>query len=190
LGMAQAGGVIYDLGTHLLDQVYVAFGMPAKVTAVFSNQRGEGEGVEPDSITILLQYKDGLLATAKAGIMSADTEQLRFWVRGTKGSYRKYHLDCQEDQLKVGLKPGDKGFGVEDESHAGFFTTMLDGKPKKEILKNVVPETYAALYAGFAKAIETGNAAAVPVKASEVAEVLKIIEAAKESAKTGKTITL
>ena len=28
-----------------------------------------------------------------------EAEQLRFWVRGDKGSFKKYHLDIQEDQL-------------------------------------------------------------------------------------------
>jgi predicted dehydrogenase len=190
LGMDHAGGVIYDLGTHLIDQIVVAFGMPKSVTGIFANQRGEGEGVEPDSITVVLQYKDGLVATAKAGIMSIDTAQLRYWVRGTEGTYKKHHLDVQEDQLKAGQKPGDKGFGIEAEESSGEFTSMVEGQPKKVVLKNVEPETYAALYKGFAKAIESGDAHAVPVKASEARDVLKVIEAARESAKEGRTVYL
>lgn len=189
LGMKDAGGVLYDLGTHLLDQVYVAFGTPKSVIGVFQNQRDDGSE-EPDAVTILLQYgAGGPLVTAKAAIISAETEQLRYWVRGTKGSYRKYHLDCQEDQLKAGLKPGDKGFGVEDEKKSGSFTVMEAGGPKTSVYKNVEPETYSALYSGFSKAIESGDASLVPVKAEEARDVLRIIEAAIESAKSGKTVT-
>jgi len=190
LGMAQAGGVVYDLGTHLLDQCFVLFGMPKTVTAFFENQRNDG-GEEPDSITIVLGYgAGGPLVTAKAGVMCVETEQLRYWVRGTKGSFKKYHLDVQETQLKEGKKPGDEGFGVEEESASGRLVVLENGEPKGSVLKNVVPETYASLYSGFKKAIEGGGENEVPVKASEARDVLKIIEAAKESAKTGKSVAL
>jgi predicted dehydrogenase len=190
LGMDHAGGVIYDLGTHLIDQAYGLFGLPKTVTAVFANQRNDGEA-EPDSFTVLLDYGAGEpLVTAKAGVMSVESEQLRYWVRGTKGSFKKFHLDVQEDQLKAGQKPGDKGFGVENDSMSGMLTVLDGDKPKSSVLKNVEPKTYASLYAGFAKAIEGGGETAVPVKASEAMDVLRIIEAARESAKSGKTVRL
>lgn len=189
LGMDHAGGVVYDLGTHLLDQAYVLFGMPKSVTAIFSNQRNDGEA-EPDSITVMLGYgAGGTLVTAKAGVMCVETEQLRYWVRGTKGSFKKFHLDVQEDQLKAGLKPGDKGFGIESDNSSGKLVVLEGDKPKSSVFKNVEPKTYATLYDGFAKAIEGGGESAVPVKASDARDVLKIIEAARESAKTGKTVT-
>lgn len=189
LGMDHAGGVVYDLGTHLLDQAYVLFGMPESVTAIFSNQRNDGEA-EPDSITVMLGYgTGGTLVTAKAGVMCVETEQLRYWVRGTKGSFKKFHLDVQEDQLKAGLKPGDKGFGIESDDSSGKLVVLEGDKPKSSVFKNVKPKTYATLYDGFAKAIEGGGESAVPVKASNARDVLKIIEAARESAKTGKTVT-
>jgi predicted dehydrogenase len=87
-------GQIYDLGTHLLDQVVYLFGMPAKVTAVIGNQRnaemigGESVGGE-DAFTVLLHYANGLLVTAKAAAISPASEQLRFWVRGEKAGFRK-----------------------------------------------------------------------------------------------------
>jgi len=190
LGIAQAGGVVYDLGTHLLDQAYVLFGMPKTVTAIFANQRNDGEA-EPDSISVMLGYGNGgPLVTAKAGVMCIETEQLRYWVRGTEGSFKKFHLDIQEDQLKAGLKPGDKGFGIESEDRSGKLVVLKDGKPVSSVFNNVEPLTYASLYSGFVKAIEGGGASAVPVKASEARDVLKIIEAAIGSAASGKTISL
>jgi len=190
LSMDHAGGVIYDLGTHLIDQTYVVFGLPKTVTAIFANQRNDGE-VEPDSFTVLLGYGSGKpLVTAKAGVLCVESQQLRYWIRGSKGSFLKYHLDVQEDQLKAGKKPGDEGFGVEAQSMSGQLTVFKDGKPTSSTLPNIKPQTYATLYSGFAKAIEGGGEAAVPVKASEARDVLRIIEAAKESAKTGKTVSL
>ena len=190
LTMAKAGGVVYDLGTHLIDQAYVLFGLPKTVTSVFSNQRND-DAEEPDSFTILLGYgKGGPLVTAKAGVLCVESEQLRYWVRGDKGSFKKFHLDIQEDQLKAGLKPGDDGFGIEGKESAGTLVTFVGEKPKSNSFPNIKPETYGALYAGFEKAISGGGESAVPVKASEARDVLKIIEAAKESAKTGATVSL
>jgi predicted dehydrogenase len=111
-------------------------------------------------------------------------------VRGTKGSWRKLNLDVQEDQLKAGMRPGDEGFGVEKESASGTLVVLENGKPVGSVLKNVVPETYASLYAGFKKAIEGGGEIDVPVKASDARDVLRIIEAARQSAKEGKSISL
>jgi predicted dehydrogenase len=188
--MDHAGGVVYDLGTHLLDQVYVLFGMPKTITGFFANQRNDGDA-EPDSITIVLGYgAGGPLVTAKAGVMCIETEQLRYWVRGTKGSFRKLHLDVQEDQLKAGKKPGDEGFGVESESASGRLVVMENGTPVGRTQKNVEPETYASLYSGFKAAIDGGGETKVPVKASEARDVLRIIEAARESAKSGQTVKL
>ena len=129
---APGHGSIYELGTHLIDQVYYLFGMPERVTGFLTRQRrggGEGgEGGAHDSFTALLWYECGkMVATVKAGVVSAEAEQLRFWVRGGKGSFRKCHLDVQEDQLKAGLRPGGEGYGVDPESHFGefFFHNIL-----------------------------------------------------------------
>lgn len=115
---APAHGALYDLGSHLIDQVYHFFGLPQKVTAFVGNQRRGVTGGSPDSCTVLLHYP-GLLATVKAGVVSCETEQLRFWVRGTRGSFKKFHLDVQEDQLKAGMRPGDESYGVDPEEHYG-----------------------------------------------------------------------
>ena len=167
--------------------------MPGRVTAVFQEQRRDGNE-EPDAVTVLLGYEkgvhEGLLVTVKAGVVSLETQQLRYWVRGTEGSWLKLCLDVQEDQLKAGLKPGDKGFGVEPEERSGWVTKMEDGKPVKSVLRNVEPETYGALYGKFGEAILKNEEALVPVKAAEARDVLRIIEAAKESAKTGRTVEL
>lgn len=84
------GGAAYDLGTHLIDQVVILFGLPDKITGFVGSQReANPEGVE-DSCTILLHYETiALLATVKVGVISAETKQRRFWVRGEKGTYTK-----------------------------------------------------------------------------------------------------
>ena len=99
-----AGGALFDLGSHLLDQVYVLFGPPRTVTGFVGVQkRGLAQGEEappPDHCTVLLDYgEEGqkMLVTVKSSSMSAEEEQLRFWVRGAKGSYKKVRLRDKND---------------------------------------------------------------------------------------------
>ena len=100
---APGAGAVYDLGTHLIDQVVVAFGLPKKVTGFVGSQRESNPGGYEDSCTVLLHY-DGMLATVKAGVVSPEENQLRYWVRGVKGSYKKvsrnhhWQLDNLETQ--------------------------------------------------------------------------------------------
>lgn len=117
--MIPAGGAIYDLGTHLLDQVVHLFGLPARVTGFLGAQRENNVTNYEDSFTVLLHYTNGLLVTAKGAVISPEEKQLRFWIRGDKGSYKKYHLDIQEDQLKAGLRPGDDNYGQESVDRYG-----------------------------------------------------------------------
>lgn len=92
-GTRPGGGAVYDLGTHLIDQVVVAFGMPKRITAFIRPQRANNVTDYEDSFTVLLHY-DGMIATAKAAVISPEIEQLRYWVRGENGSYKKVGLNC------------------------------------------------------------------------------------------------
>lgn len=83
------GGAVYDLGSHLIDQAVVAFGLPDKITGFIGSQREHNPGDVEDSCTVLLHYSLGLLATVKAAVVSPEEAQLRYWVRGEKGSYKK-----------------------------------------------------------------------------------------------------
>lgn len=87
-------GVIYDLGTHLFDQILNIYGPPTGVTGFLGRQRERADSGGPfDACSVLLHYSSGPLVTVKASPLSADDVQLRFWVRGSKGSYKKVSHD-------------------------------------------------------------------------------------------------
>ena len=191
---APGNGAIYDLGTHLIDQIYSLYGLPQRVTGFVGIQRrGVAEGSSHDSCTVLLHYDDRqLLATAKAGVVSPEVEQLRFWVRGTKGGFKKFHLDPQEDQLKDAKAgaplPGD--FGVEAEGRAAAVTTVGEngGLEKKTWETVSPPPTYVEYYRVFGNAVV--GQGEVPVKAEEARDVLRIVEAALLSSREGRSVSL
>lgn len=83
------GGAIYDLGAHLIDQAVCLLGMPQRVTGFIYSQRATNESGYEDSFTVLLHYIGGVMVTLKAGVVSPEEKQLRFWVRGEQGSYKK-----------------------------------------------------------------------------------------------------
>ncbi|TQN63816.1 Scyllo-inositol 2-dehydrogenase (NADP(+)) IolW, partial [Colletotrichum shisoi] len=192
LGMAEGGGALFDLGSHLLDQAYHLFGMPETVYGKLVSQRdGRFDAEDPDSVHAQLAYKDGLLVSVRIGVMSVETLQPRFWVRGTKASFHKTALDPQEDHLKAGRKPNEPGFGVEDPVNGGRLLLLGEGGEVEERTKlTVEPKTYLRLFEAFAKAVETGREEDVPVPASEARDVLRIIDAVRESAKTGREVRL
>lgn len=199
LSMRDGGGVLYDLGTHLLDQVVVLFGIPSGVFAKFVRQRdgqlATGSGGlddEPDSVSLVLSYAEtGLLVHVRIAVVSVETQQMRFWVRGTKGSYHKTGLDPQEDQLRGGGKATDADFGKEDPSRYGRLCVVgEDGKVKDCEWPTAEPQTYRRFYEMFARAVASGDEKDIPVTATQAAAVLTIIEAAKESARTGKEVAI
>ncbi|KAF2172549.1 hypothetical protein M409DRAFT_63224 [Zasmidium cellare ATCC 36951] len=171
---APGNGAIYDLGTHLIDQVVHLFGMPARVTG----------------------FADGMLATIRAGVMSPQQEQLRFWVRGDRGAFRKNGFDPQEAQLKKGWSPSDPGFGEEaDQPNRGVISLAVpqDGATtmtESEHVDDVPPErkTYAEFYRRLALAMWTGDATLLPVAPDEAAQVIRLVELLKESSSLGRTL--
>lgn len=199
LAMDEGGGAIYDLGSHLIDQAYVLFGIPKSVYAKFVSQRDGSfalvkgkEDVDADSVTVLLFYDGGLTVQVRIGVMSAEARQPRFWVRGTKGSYHKTDLDPQEGQLRAGMTLGDPQFGRSSSPSASGTLTSFgpDGNIVETSCENVEPQTYRKIYELFAEALKTGKEADVPVPASQARDVLKIIEAARESGRTGAEVQL
>ncbi|KAI1390453.1 NAD(P)-binding protein [Hypoxylon trugodes] len=197
LGIEQGGSALYDLGTHLIDQVYVLFGMPRSVFATFASQRDsilmgpQNLDLEPDSVTTQLFYDNGLVVFVRMAGVSAEARQPRFWIRGTKGSYRKEGLDPQEPQLKSGMKTDDAKFGWEDPEWNGKLTIVNnDGSITMQDHPNVEPETYRKFYDLFGEAVVQNSEQLVPVPASQARDVLKVIEAAKESARSRRVVEL
>lgn len=161
------------------------FGLPKQVTGfVLAQRQGDTGGFE-DSFTVILRYED-MLVTAKAAVVSPEANQLRYWVRGDKGSFKKFHIDCQEDHIKAGMKYNDQGFGMEPKDRYGVLTTASGGKFSTETVPTVEPATYAEFYRKFARALS--GTAEVPVKPETASSVIRIIELARESSKSGKTL--
>lgn len=186
------GGAIYDLGTHLLDQIVYLFDLPKSVTAFIGTQRTKENNPDsfPDFFTIILQYSNGLTAIARSTVISPEPAQFRYWVRGEKGSYKKFYEDVQEKQLRFqGKKPTDADYAQEPKENYGILSTVQEDKSfKTEVVPTVHEPNYRTLYEAWAKAIAGDGE--VPVPPEGAAKVIRLIELAKESAASGKTVVL
>ncbi|MFF5366502.1 Gfo/Idh/MocA family oxidoreductase [Streptomyces sp. NPDC013187] len=181
---AEIGGLLYDLGSHVVDQALVLFGPAASVYAETDIRR---PGAETDDDTfIAITHAGGVRSHLH---VSATTAQLgpRFRVLGSTAGYVKYGLDPQEAALRDGLRPGPD-WGVEPESlcgRVGSGESPVTGGGRAE---PTVPGDYPAYYAAVAKALLEG--APNPVTAWEAAAALDVLEAARRSALEKVTVPL
>lgn len=186
---APGSGMLYDLGAHLIDQALAAFGMPETVYATVSNQRQLKETDIADDFTIILGYKNAFKAILRSSMLARHAPVLRFNIRGMNGTYRKEHLDVQEDQLKAGVVPSDVGYGVESSSRYGCINTDIDGL---HITGQVDTEKgdYLSYYNNVAQSIINKDSSQLIVKPEDGYNCIRVIELAQQSSDEGRVITV
>ncbi|RLD74833.1 MAG: oxidoreductase [Bacteroidetes bacterium] len=165
------GGILFDLGAHLIDQAMYLFGYPKKVTANIQAQR-KNSPVD-DYFHLELEYPK-LKVILTAGMMVKELGP-RFTLKGNKGTYKKSGIDPQEDLLKAGLMPGTTNWGKEKKENWGIMDVAIDGKHSV-----YQTETLAGNYMGFYDNVYDViiNNAEMVVKQKEARNVIKIIEMA------------
>lgn len=169
-GSAEDGaGILFDLGSHLVDQALTLFG---PVTEVYSERDRRRDGIRTDDDAFLaLTHASGVRSHLW---MSAVAPQLgpRFRVLGSENAYVSYGLDPQEADLRAGRRPDDgKPWGVVEPEHWGWFGTPDDTHPIPS-----EPGDYPAFYRAMAAAVDDGGP--VPVDPRDAIETLKILESA------------
>lgn len=175
----QAGsGVLYDLGSHLADEVVCLFGAPEAVWGDLSTQR-EGGTIDDDFLVRLFYgeargvkdaapYAANMRATLRATRIAADAgERPRLVVRGRKGVFTVW--------------------GGEDAPQTGHLT--LAGSDGRERFELAVPGNaygmfYDALYESLAHGVP------LPVSREQAVVLLKVLEGAGESSRTGNRVEL
>lgn len=164
-------GILYDLGSHLIDQALTLFGPPTEIYADLRKQRKNAE--VPDNFEVLLYYPN-MKATLKASSL-VKAKGPTYSVHGTKGSFVKYGIDSQEEMLKSGLKPnGNWGWGQESQEIWG----KLDVLEESGTVESEVGD-YRKHFVNIYEAIT--NKAELEVKPEQARDVIKVIELATQS---------
>jgi scyllo-inositol 2-dehydrogenase (NADP+) len=170
------GGVLNDLGPHLIDQCLSLFGMPDAIAADVIAQRPEA--LVDDYFELRLDYGRHR-AVLRSSTLIAEPRP-RFAVHGTGGSFVKHGLDPQEAQLRAGMDPRAGEFAIDP--RAGFLTRP-DGSTAQ------VPGergTWRVFYDAVAAAIL--DAAPVPVDPADARDGLLLIDLARRAAATGQRL--
>jgi predicted dehydrogenase len=174
---SDGGGVLYDLGTHLIDQALQLFG-PATVIHSELRIRRPEEKADDDAF-VVLQHESGVLSHLTMNMLCAQ-QGPRFRVLGTSGAFTKHGIDPQEPYIIAGGSPLDAEYGVEASEWAGALGRdgHLDALPTE---RGAYPEFYRLL---GDKILDGGTASAlpVPVDPADAVEALKLIEQARDLA--------
>jgi predicted dehydrogenase len=176
-----ATGIVYDLGSHLIDQALQFFGMPATLFADLAIFRPHSR-VE-DYMEIVLFYP-GFRVRLKGSYFVREPLP-SYNLHGHKGSFIKARTDVQEKALQSGATPDSENWGTEPDNEKGLLHTEKDGKVIREYITSL-RGNYMEYYDGIFEAIR--NNKPVPVTAEEGRNVIRIIEAAYRSNKEKRVV--
>lgn len=177
------GGLLRDIGSHVVDQMIYLLGPVAVVDAQldFVNLP---QGRTDASFTITLRHESGAHSHVSASKLNhIDARELRAY--GDLGVYISSTTDVQAQDIFAGKRPVNDlaGWGYEPRAHWGTLHTQSGAV--------AVPSEqgrYHDYYEAFEQAVRTGTAP--PVTAAEGARTLAVLDAARQSAADGRSVQL
>jgi len=170
-------GLLYDLGSHLLDQVLQLWGLPEAVYADIGIIRPISK--VDDYMELLLYYpaQRNLRIRLKSSYLVREPIPA-IGLYGTLGTFLKPKADPQEQRLLAGAMPEGDDWGVEPDSGKGLLHTEKDGKVIREHIPSL-RGNYGEFYESMYEAIR--NSKPVPVTAEEGTDIIRVITAAYKS---------
>ena len=162
----RGGGVLLDIGTHLVDQALALFGPVADAQGDVEHRRG---GPADDDAYLCLAHESGARSHLWASSVTADPGP-RLRVLGSEAAFVVESLDGQEEALAAGRWPGASGeWGAEPEERWGRLVRGEESEP-------VRPEDgdWPAFYRGLVEALRGDGP--MPVDPADAVQVLEILE--------------
>ncbi len=176
---AAGGGTLLDFGSHLVDQALVLNGPAVRA---YAEVRGSGE--LDDDFFLALHHVNGV-ESHLWGSWRQGAPGPRFRVGGTTGTFVVTGIDAQEAALKAGQSPAGLGdeWGVEPESDWGRIYRGDEGTVVRSERGR-----WDLFYPAFAAAVR--GEGPLPVEPSDVIRTMTVLDAARESARSGQAIRL
>jgi predicted dehydrogenase len=174
----EGGGVLLDLGSHLVDQALVLFGPVSEVYAEVAARRGTPGD---DDVFIALHHVGGTISHLWASAV-APAPGPRLRVQGTAGGFVVSEVDPQEAALREGRRPNtgtDWGMPAEWER-----PRLVAGE--RGVPVSPEPGDWPRFYALMHESLTA--ASPPPVDPRDAVEALRILEAARQSARTGAVV--
>ncbi|HWH30359.1 MAG TPA: Gfo/Idh/MocA family oxidoreductase [Mycobacteriales bacterium] len=166
------GGVLLDLGTHLVDQAVHLLGPVDTVWADVAVRR-TGAVVDDDCLLVLTH-------AARATSMlwcsaAAPWTGPRLVLQGSRAGWVKQDLDGQEAAQREGVAAPDEPDGALWDEHGARPVPSARGD-------------WGAYYRSFAAAVRDGGP--VPVDPADAVAVLRVLEAAQQSSRTRRVVAV
>lgn len=177
------GGLLRDLGTHLVDQLLWLLGPVATVHAQL-DWVDLPAGRTDAGFNIAMTHASGVRSRATASKLNHNVErEVRAY--GSGGSYIGTSSDAQTAAIFAGRRPATEGdaWGYEPQERWGMLRTAAGSR--------AVPSergAYQDFYAQFAAAVR--GAAAFPVPAAEGIRALEVLDAARNSDRDRRVVTI
>ncbi len=176
-------GSTYDLGAHLIDQALQLFGQPQSLFADMMAMR-DGSPVD-DYFEILLYYPS--FRVRLKGTCFAKEPAPEYILNGAAGTFLQKRSDLQETNLLKGIAPSHGNWCPDPVTPDGLLHIVKDGKEIKEE-KTSAAGNYMHYFDDVYNAVVNG--APNPVPGTDGVTIIRIIEAAKQSAKEGSVINI
>lgn len=175
----EAGGLLYDLGSHLIDQAILLFGLPSHVYAELDRRRPDIQ--VDDDVFLALTHSNGVRSHLFMSVLVA-VPNPRFRLLGSRAAYVKWGVDVQEAKLRQGHRPGSQEF-IEPKDEPGQIGVgdHLHSHP-------TIPGDYRRFYVGVTAAMR--GAAPPPVDPNDAVAGLAVIEAAQRSAAEARVVKI
>ncbi|WP_426300726.1 Gfo/Idh/MocA family protein [Arthrobacter sp. R-11] len=176
-GVNDGGGVLYDLGTHVLDLALQLLG-PATVSYAEITARRAQERAD-DDVFLALRHESGVISHHALNL-SSRLHGPRFRILGSDAGFVKYGIDPQEPFILAGGLPADPAYGLDSQENYGIL--------ERDGVRTPVPTergAYQEFYRILAEKIGDGGASSalpLPVDPADSAAVLELIEQARELA--------
>lgn len=174
-------GVLFNLGSHIVDQALVLFGAPLAVTAHLNVLRTGGRTT--DNFDIRLHYNQ-FNAILRTSYLVRELGP-QYILHGTEGSFTKMGSDPQEEMLKNHRLPNEAKWGEEPQSDWGLLNTTINGLHFHGKIETI-PGNYTNFYVNLYAAIREGKE--LFIKPEEALTTIRILEACLESNRLKKTV--
>lgn len=179
----ESGGLLRDLGSHLVDQAVWLLG-PVQAVQAQLDEIDHPAGPTNASFLLTLTHNSGVTSYVSATKLNG-LHQRELRAYGEKGSYVASSCDIQARQIFAGKRPVDDltSWGYEPEQHWGTFYS-----PGQQEKIPAQQGNYHDYYAAFAHALRNGTEP--PVTAQQAVHVLEILDAARASAQSGTRVAI